>query len=304
MIRARGFNVLGAVRRPVVFPGDGDLKYRFISAAKVEEQTLKQLRNQSHGMQVLGNCWSKHQMAVELLTKTAYVAMNPELPWCARVKVAINAMGVVDMLHTKKRMHCDLKPDQLGIDRELNVKLVDADTLWLYPNRDSEGGATRHFAGDACKYAPVDSLKAETNHALTAQCCGACMQHSRPQTDCFCGADGKCPGISSDTTLVSVVCKMVLSDMLFRDSAFAAGTGNATEVPAAVRSSIAQLNSECVRDKWGLEQALGFLRGVWATNGGGQCLASHWKETLHVIDTAFLKRRDNAASRCKGRYCR
>jgi hypothetical protein len=53
-------------------------------------------------------------MAVELLTKTEFVAGKVGLQWCARVEMAQSVLRALQMLHSSRLMHCDFKPDQLG----------------------------------------------------------------------------------------------------------------------------------------------------------------------------------------------
>ena len=54
---------------------------------------------------------------MELLAKMGYVAGDPALLWCARLALAVQVLSLLESLSRSSVMHCDFKPDQLGVAR-------------------------------------------------------------------------------------------------------------------------------------------------------------------------------------------
>jgi hypothetical protein len=78
-----------------------------MEAARQETRAIATLGQYDnfHLMQVLGTCWPKKEFAVELLTKTQFVAGSPRLAWCARVGMALSVLEALDALGRLKWMH-------------------------------------------------------------------------------------------------------------------------------------------------------------------------------------------------------
>ena len=131
-----------------------------MEAAVQEARNIGQLakRNPKQGslMTILGACWSHGHLAVEVLTKMQFVASKTTLMWCARLKLALSVLLAIRMLHQSNTMHCDFKPDQMGVDLQLNARFVDMDTLGMYPR-----GRSELFAGKLCKVKTAEEIDAE-----------------------------------------------------------------------------------------------------------------------------------------------
>ena len=65
------------------------------------------------------------------------------LNWSARLRLALDAARLLDLLEQRSLIHCDWKADQVAITRDLRLKLVDFKSLRYH-------GASRWLASQQC----------------------------------------------------------------------------------------------------------------------------------------------------------
>lgn len=207
-----------------------------------------------------------------------------------------SVLSALAAVHASNAMHCDFKPDQMAFNLRGEAKLVDLDTMQWY----SKGGEKKLFSGRSCKAQDTAKMRAGGNHRELVQCCGhGCMKHSTPQEDCICNTEaGTCPGVSSETTLAQVACKMLFADMFFSSQHL-----NAANTPAAVATDLQRMSEGCLDQLWGLKRASDRLDEIWTTHDGAGCVLQSQNQTADAVTAAFTLRRDTAKEKCRQRYC-
>lgn len=290
-------NISGSDRNPIGLKRHVDLKdvvpdgksdnaqasalaRRFALAGHEEVRKVESFNSHPNIMVIRDVCWAQMWFTVELVAPLIWTFWE-KLPWCSRLDMAGQFLDLLQMLHDKGLIHCDLKADQFGVAASGEVKLIDLDSISRYKT----GGAL--LANKSC------SMGAP---AMT-QCCGrSCMRHSLPQTDCAC-ANGYCPRVSSDSTLVSVVGTMVFQPLLIRKEAFGS-------LPASLQATVPAFVAGCSAGTMGLAAARRFVTVARrSTEGIEQCRAGADAEVRAAVAKTLGRRIREAKDRCTKRYC-
>ena len=205
-----------------------------------------------------------------------------------------SVFGALRVLEDQHAMHCDFKPDQMAFDLHGRAKIVDLDTITHY-----DKGVNSLFGNRKCAAQNTSELLSHHDHRETSHCCSSCMKHSVPNEHCFCNVTThRCPGVSSATTLVPVVCEMLMKAFFFNEKHLPAST------PDDVKAALQSLSTLCVPEKWGLEQATARLAQMYLKFNGTRCAADNLDVTRSAIESTYIRRRDTSAARCgKSRYC-
>eukprot|EP00039_Didymoeca_costata_P021989 m.345919 g.345919 ORF g.345919 m.345919 type:complete len:367 (-) comp27556_c0_seq1:22-1122(-) len=281
------FGVKGRVTLPQRLSqfDDGFLEARFKQASRAEQYWLRKL-NDTHVLHHYGSCGSMY--GVELVIAPSFLFARP-LPWCARINMAISVLGLLELMARNRLMHCDFKPDQIGFDIHGTAKIVDLDTLQPFKGN-------KYIGKRSCKYQNTSDLKHYKDHRELRPCCDDCMKHSQPQTACYCTKNGQCPGLSSDVTLVSVVCTMVFSELFYEGWADAS---NFADLPVRVDVLV----KRCATDDTPLSSVLAFFHEAVNRYNVNKCTEDTKEETRMQLQLAFEARVNEAKARCEKRYC-
>ena len=171
------------------------------------------------------------------------------------------------------------------------------DTVRKYASYSGLGNAPNTvFADTTCKAQNTAELLSHHDHREIKQCCSGCMKFATPNDDCFCNEDaGKCPGVSSSTSLVPVVCQMVMQSMFFAPMYLPA-----EPTLAGVKAALESLTAECLAETWGLGEAEERLAQLYAAFNGAMCAADTREITRAAITAALFTgatRRNRTAPR-------
>jgi hypothetical protein len=137
--------------------------------------------------------------------------------------MAISLLHLLSLLAAKLHLHCDWKPDQVGVvvhpslsDQKLkgtpfetgpgSLKLIDYKSLRRYA---AEGAGRGVDSGQNCS---VDADCLSASHCLVWA-----AQHSHPVPDHTCGKGGKCVGIDASSLLLLTNSAFLTPLLLFHD---------------------------------------------------------------------------------------
>jgi len=152
--------------KDVIFDGKSDnakgsaLERRFALAGHEEVRKVNAFNNHPNIMVIRDVCWARMWFTVELVAPLIWTFWE-KLPWCSRLDMAGQFLSLLQMLHDKDLVHCDLKPDQFGVAANGEIKLIDLDSISRYRT----AGAL--LANKSCSMSTP-----------AMQCCGrSCMRH-------------------------------------------------------------------------------------------------------------------------------
>eukprot|EP00040_Diaphanoeca_grandis_P042620 m.265453 g.265453 ORF g.265453 m.265453 type:complete len:370 (-) comp61878_c1_seq1:98-1207(-) len=266
------------------------LKRRYTIAANAEVRMIRSFNGHPNIMELLGVCWIKQFFIVKPVAPVLWGVFDGDVPWCFRLDLAKQAMDLVAFLHQHNMMHCDLKPDQLGVSMQGLLKLVDLDTIFKYK------GAGAFMKNRTCTVKTTPTM----------ECCGgACMKHSEPKSGCACPANGWCPKISSDTTLVTVMCTMMFPK-LFGGQAFKDGPTPNVNTSQTMQGHMKLFNKRCSSGTVDVKEALGFITSTIASHQSEYdvCTAEKRNHFEQGIAAALHNRIEQAPVKCEEkRYC-
>eukprot|EP00051_Salpingoeca_urceolata_P002064 m.46756 g.46756 ORF g.46756 m.46756 type:complete len:373 (-) comp11879_c0_seq1:157-1275(-) len=262
------------------------LRRRFAQAAPSE---LGFLRRHWHPglMCTYGMCAQTKTYAAEPhLAKFAYVAAERGLPWCARFSLIKQLVELARFFDSEAVLHCDWKPDQLGINPDGRVKVVDLDS---FVSLSGAGPALAYGANRRC-----------TSDDQCSPMALSCFKHT-PTVDGVCDLPaGRCVGFDNNHTMIYTIGQRFLPLVFPPDNPV-------PDVPddnfhKQVQRLANMMAKPDRRKRWGLALAIEYLADMHAEHPVDKCLESQGEATRAAIQRAYTRRveSDNCA---KARYC-
>jgi hypothetical protein len=258
------------------------------------------LRDNPFVMQIYGLCvgGETQLMAAEgpLLPWSA-AAKSTELPWFARLAIAINLTRTIDFLHRQHVVLCGLNMEQVAIDNNFNAKVIDLDTLietnYLTHRRLGEGmECTENMACvrvPAVRMTPyaIEDLPERAKETMNKK--GLILYFKEPRQGsrgsarhrtclpkapvCHCNSTNVCVGFDGATMLASALDSMLRP--LFDRSRYTASR----EFYAAIDQAFVRLKpGSCVSPRVAASDGTAVLSEVARQFGAHELMQTHWHE--------------------------
>eukprot|EP00039_Didymoeca_costata_P004614 m.74770 g.74770 ORF g.74770 m.74770 type:complete len:513 (+) comp12479_c0_seq5:262-1800(+) len=214
------------------------------------------------------------------LAKWSFVAENVKIPWCLRVRMAMEVMELLIYLMKHAVIHCDWKYDQLAVDDEGHIRLVDVKSLRRLDFKHSERR-------------PYKSL----SHCSKDSTCQKCHKMAKLPLESSCnGSTGHCVGFGAPSMVAAS------SQLIFRQLFV-----NTTFPTPAFGASINNLMDQCERkqptERPTFEEVHDALDKILREGDGENC----FRVNKDLISDELKKSYDSMVSsyyhRCKNRYC-
>lgn len=261
------------------------------------------LRDNPFVMQIYGLCVGGSENETQLMAAEgpllpwSAAAKSNELPWFARLAIAINLTRTIDFLHRQHVVLCGLNMEQVAIDNNFNAKVIDLDTLieTNYLSRSRLGEGMQCTENSACMRVPavrmtpyaIDDLPERAKETTNRK--GLILYFKEPRQGsrgsarhrtclpkapvCHCNSTNLCVGFDGATMLAGALDSMLRP--LFDRSRYTASR----EFYTAIDQAFVQLKpGSCVSPRVAASDGTAVLSEVARQFGAHELMQTHWHE--------------------------